>query len=169
MTIEEALVSALEFENRVREHYDRAAAQAPEGEASDFFRLMAREEEGHVAYLEDKLARCRAGEALGPADLSTVVPRAEWVAEGLRRLESVEREGERPYGVEHLETALRLEQEASEHYRRLVATVEDTEAKALFRRFLEIEDGHTAVVQAQLDYATGTGHFFGVREFTLDG
>ncbi len=169
MTIEDALASALEFEIRVREHYERAAARAPEGEASDFFRLMAEEEQGHVAYLEDRLARCRAGQALGPADLTTAVPRAEWLAEGLRRLESAERGGERAYGVEHLETALRLEQEASEHYRRLVAAVEDPEARALFRRFLEIEDGHTAVVQAQLDYATGTGHFFGIREFTLDG
>ena len=169
MTIEEALASALEFETRVREHYERAAAQAPDGDASDFFRLMAKEEAGHVAYLEHRLARCRAGEPLGPADVPTGVPRAEWVAEGLRRLESAGREGERAYGVDHLEKALRLEQEAGEHYRRLVAEVEHPEAEALFRRFLEIEDGHTALVRAQLDHATGTGHFFGVREFTLDG
>jgi hypothetical protein len=43
------------------------------------------------------------------------------------------------------------------------------EAKGLFKRFLEIEEGHLALVQAQIDQALGTGYWFDVREFDLEG
>ena len=43
------------------------------------------------------------------------------------------------------------------------------EARELFRRFLEIEEGHLALVQAQIDFVTGTGYWFDVREFNLEG
>ncbi len=39
----------------------------------------------------------------------------------------------------------------------------------MFNRFLEIEDGHTAIVQAEVDVLTRTGYFFDFQEFTLDG
>jgi hypothetical protein len=43
------------------------------------------------------------------------------------------------------------------------------EARPLFSRFLEIEEGHLAIVQAQLDLALGTGFWFDSQEFTIGG
>ena len=42
------------------------------------------------------------------------------------------------------------------------------EGKELFQRFLEIEVGHQAIVQAELDYLNQTGTFFDFQEFNLE-
>ncbi|MDW7710424.1 MAG: ferritin family protein [Deferrisomatales bacterium] len=169
MTIDEALVTALELEHRVRDHFRRAADQTPEPEARRFFELMAREEEGHVAYLEAKLDQWRQTGALGATELNTAVPSRDWLAEGRVSLQAQAAGLPGPSPRQHLFTALELEHQVSEFYRRLVASVDHPEAEELFRRFLEIEDGHTALVQAEIDYETHTGNFFDVQEFTLDG
>ncbi len=170
MTVEEALVSALEYERKVRDHYRAAADRARDERAVAFFRLMAGEEDRHVAYLEHLLETWRSDRTVADLRITSAAPRASWVKEGLRKIGKTSKAGvHRAYGVDHLEAALRLEQEVSDHYRELVKRVSDRAARAVFRRFLEIEDGHTALVRAELDYVTGTGHFFGIREFTLEG
>jgi rubrerythrin len=169
MTIEEALVTALEYEHQVRDHFRTAAEQSREPEAQRFFELMAREEQDHVEYLEAKLSQWRQTGALGKTELATAVPRRDWLAVGREPLERPARTTAAPSPREHLFTALELEHRVTEFYRRLVGSVEDPDAGVLFQRFLEIEDGHTALVQAEIDHETHTGNFFDIREFTLDG
>lgn len=169
VTVEEALRTALELEGKVRDHYRRAGAGAAGVAAGSFFALMEREEQGHVDYLEAELATWRAQGTLTPGEMATAVPSRAWLEEGVATLGPPEGQPERPETREHLFTALGLEQGISDLYRRLVAEVEDPEAAALFRRFLEIEDGHTALVQAEIDYETRTGYYFDFQEFTLDG
>ena len=65
-----------------------------------------------------------------------------------------------------LTKALKLEQETSDFYRRMVAEL--GEDGVLFKPFLEIEEGHEAIVQAELDYLNKTGHFFDFQEFNLE-
>ncbi len=76
----------------------------------------------------------------------------------------------RDYGteLEMLRKALALEQETSNFYRKMVAEMKVAEESALFKRFLEIEEGHQAIVQAEIDYLTGTGNFFNFEEFNLE-
>ncbi len=169
MTVEEALLSALEYERKVRDHYRMAADKADEERAVTFFRLMAGEEDRHVAYLEHLLERWQRGEDLGEPKIPSAVPKAAWVKEGIRKLGKVVPKAQTPAsGTEHLETALRLEERVSEHYDTLVQQVDDPRARSVFRRFLEIESGHTALVRAELDYVQWTGHGVGIREFTLE-
>ena len=66
-----------------------------------------------------------------------------------------------------LKDALKLEEEVSEHYRNLVNAVEG-DGQAMFRRFLEIEDGHTAIVRAEIDALEGNGFWFDIGEFSLE-
>jgi len=40
--------------------------------------------------------------------------------------------------------------------------------QVLFSKFLEIEDGHLAIVQAQLDSVQGMGFWFDIAEFRLE-
>ncbi|MEW6486868.1 MAG: ferritin family protein [Thermodesulfobacteriota bacterium] len=169
MTIEEALVTSLEYEHRVRDHFRTCAGQAASPEARGFFELMAREEQGHVDYLEAKLSRWRETGRVGKTELATAVPRRGWLARGKESLGARRPATGGPSPREHLYRALELEHQVSAFYRKLVDAVEEPEAAALFRRFLEIEDGHTALVQAEIDHETHTGVFFGVQEFTLDG
>jgi hypothetical protein len=42
------------------------------------------------------------------------------------------------------------------------------EGQELFRRFVEIEEGHVAIVQAEMDLVSGTGFWFDTAEFSLE-
>ncbi len=51
------------------------------------------------------------------------------------------------------------------NYKQMVATL-DAEGKSLFERFVEIEEGHLAIVQAEIDMVSGTGYWFDTAEFS---
>jgi rubrerythrin len=76
----------------------------------------------------------------------------------------------RDYGaeLELLKKALDLEIEATAFFRRMVAEL-DEEAQKLFARFVEIEAGHEAIVQAEIDALNGLGFWFDFTEFRFDG
>ena len=65
-----------------------------------------------------------------------------------------------------LRRALHMENEAGDFYKRMVEELPE-EARPLFARFVEIEDGHNAIVQAELDYASGAGFMFDFRDFGM--
>jgi len=169
MTIPEAIRTALEVEHRVRDEFAKMARTQDDPKAKAFFEVMAREEQGHVDYLEAALKRWETHGEVESKAIGSQVARRDWVAEGKKVLHRAEREARRPGSQEHLSAALELEHEVSALYRRLVGAVDDPKAQEMFRRFLEIEDGHTALVQAEMDYELNTGNFFDMREFTLDG
>lgn len=167
MTLEDAIKFALEFEGKVRDHYAEAAHKCTDPAGKKFFALLAREEQGHVDFLEQKLGELAAAGKLSDAPLPTVIPKSDWVVEGLDTLKASTEKRNYTDDLERLYTALKLEDEATAHYQKLVATM-GPEGKALFSRFLEIEDGHTALVQTEIDVATKTGYFYDFQEFNLE-
>jgi rubrerythrin len=78
--------------------------------------------------------------------------------------------GEQDFGVEleMLKKALALEIEATRFFTRMVSELADEERR-LFSRFVEIESGHEAIVQAEIDAVTGLGFWFDYTEFRLEG
>ncbi len=167
MTLEEAIVSALDFEKKVRDHYSFAAQNGKDPAGKKFFALLAREEQGHVDYLEERLREFRSSGKVGGSELPTVIPKSDWTIEGSEKLEASAAKRDYSGDVERLFTALKLEDEATEHYKKLVAAL-GPEGKALFQRFLDIEEGHTALVQAEVDVATRTGFFYDFQEFNQE-
>ena len=69
--------------------------------------------------------------------------------------------------IELLKIALELERQTSGFYRQLVDTLTLAE-RGLFARFLEIEQGHLLLVQAEIDALAGHGTWFDVMEFRLE-
>ena len=65
-----------------------------------------------------------------------------------------------------LEKALEVEYETSDFYKRMVLEL-PVEGQELFVRFVEIEEGHKAIVQAEIDSVTGLGYWFDMPEFNL--
>ena len=51
MTVEEAIVTALQYETKVRDHYLWATSEAGDPQGKVFFEMLAKEEQGHVDYL----------------------------------------------------------------------------------------------------------------------
>jgi rubrerythrin len=168
VTVEEAIKTSIEYETKVRDVYVDAVSRSEQPDGKRLFQLMADEEQHHLDYLEAKLAQWRDSGRVTPEGLRTALPSGETIAEGVAVLE--DKTGGRPGRVEleFLEKAHAVERETSAFYKRMVDELPDG-AKSLFSRFLEIEEGHLALVQAQIDQAMGTGFWFDVQEFTLEG
>lgn len=166
MNVEEALKTALEFENKVRDAYREMAEGAGSDVGRRVFGVLADEEQHHVEYLESRLSEWRRTGAITAEGLKTAIPRRAAIEEGVKGL-SREAAGEAPGGeVEMLRRALHMENEAGDFYKRMVEELPE-EARPLFARFVEIEDGHNAIVQAELDHATGSGFMFDFRDFGM--
>ncbi len=60
-----------------------------------------------------------------------------------------------------------MEAETSRFYESLVQDLPE-EHRPLFERFVEIEQGHLAIVQAELDNLRGLGFWFDVQEFDME-
>ena len=166
MTIEEALKTAIQFENEVRDVYRGATDQVADPIGKRVFTVLANEEQGHVDYLENCLARWRASGVVESAQLDTAVPSQAKIAEAAHNVSSGISGMDRANEIALLGKALEAERKTSSFYRKMVAEL-STEGQKLFERFVSIEEGHLAIVQAELDSLTGTGAWFDVLEVKL--
>lgn len=169
MNIEEAIKTALEYENKVRDAYRHAAEQATDPVGVRVLGALANEEQGHVDYLNHKLEQWTQTGKITTETLETVVPSPERIAEGLQRLEDRKIEPQdRSDEVALLKQALQLEVETGNFYRKMVKEL-DGDGRKLFERFVEIEEGHEAIVDAELNAVSGRGFWFDMQEFSLEG
>jgi rubrerythrin len=167
MTLEEAILTSLEHETNVRDYYSAAARVCSDRKGRAFFEMMAKDEQGHVEYLTAKLAEWRSEGAIKDEALATIVPSREWVAKGMERMVATGSKGDMKQESDRLYTALKMEEEVTQFYRGLATSVPGGEK--MFRRFIEIEDGHTAVVQAEIDMVHKNGYFYDFLEFGQEG
>ena len=170
MTPEEAIKTALKYERKVTDLYVEAVNSTNDKGARKFFQLMADEERSHVDFLESKLSEWQDGEDLSSIVIETVLPSPDMVKEGLERLKTtMDSDRSESYGVEvdMLKKALKAEEETSAFYRKLADTLPE-KLREVFRRFIEIEDGHRSAVEAELDAVEGNSFWFNVQEFNLE-
>ncbi len=170
MTLQEAIGTALDYEVKVRDHYLEGAKVLEDPKGKALFDLLGKEEQGHVDYLEHCLAEWKETGKVGSAKpVESLLPKGvAWIDQAKKRLQ--QRPGKRVASATELESvklALQYEKEASGFYRTLVSTLPESE-RELFATFLTIEDGHVALVQAQLDMVTGLGFWFDTMEFNLE-
>jgi rubrerythrin len=166
MTLEEAIKTAIDYETKVRDAYLDNVDSIAEGTGRRVFKTLGDEEQGHLDYLHARLDEWHKTGHVSLSKLETVVPARDVIEAGVKKLD--DHLAERDYGTERemLRKALLLEQETSAFYRRMVAEL--GEDGKLFQRFMEIEEGHEAIVQAELDYLNKTGHFFDFEEFSME-
>lgn len=167
MTIEQAIISSLDFERRVRDYYARAADKTDDPNGKKVFAALAEEEQGHVDYLEARLEQWQTTGKVSSPYLATTLPNPEWLREGKGRMKAVALKSDYSTEIALLRDSAKLEDEVSELYKKLVAELPPEEGK-MFRRFLEIEDGHTAIVEAEIDALQKDGFWFSLREFDLE-
>jgi len=169
MKLDEAISTALDMERKVRDHYFRSAKGLEDAQGRKVFETLGKEEQGHVDFLEHCLAEWKKTGKVADRPLKSILPKGvKWIEEQRRKLQG--RPGKRVAGAGELDAiklALKYENEASAFYHKLVAEL-PAENQPLFTQFLEIEDGHVALVQAQLDSVQGMGFWFDVMEFRLE-
>ena len=167
LSVEEAIKTAMEFETKVRDTYAEAVEKANDQISKKVFGILAKEEQGHLDYLEHRLKELHDTGKVNASELPTVIPTAEVIKEKTKHLEKTVHSSVDDREIEMLKQAFEAEKTTSGFYREMVATMKDEE-QVMFQKFLEIEEGHVAIVQAELNAAMGFGAFFDFEEFNLE-
>lgn len=169
MNLEQAITTAIKYETRVHATYVEAAAGAENEVARRVFSTLCEEEKGHIKYLRERLEEWRADGKINIVEIGTQIGSPAAIEAGAARLRSSLEGGKKGSAgpeLESLNKALDAERETSEFYRQMVATL-DSDGKRLFERFVEIEEGHVAIVQAEIDMVHGSGYWFDTADFKL--
>jgi len=167
VTIEEAIKTAIEFETQVRQVYRNAAEGASDSVGKRIFKVLAEEEQGHLEYLRHKLDEWKKSGRLTAERLNTVIPSRERIRKAISTLEARRSGDERGGELQMLTRALDVEVKTNEFYKRMVKEL-PKEGKQLFAHFVEIEEGHLAIVRAEIDYLSKTGYWFDFKEFDME-
>jgi rubrerythrin len=168
MTIEEAIQTAVEYETNVKGVYKSAIESAMDPVGKRVFKVLADEEQGHLDYLHHKLDELKETGNVTPETLETCIPSEAAIARGISQLESRLEGEDKGSEIKMLEKALKVEEETSNFYKKMVAEL-PAEGQDFFERFVEIEEGHMLIVQAEIDCLKGTGYWFDFKEFSLEG
>jgi rubrerythrin len=169
MKLEEAIKTALEYEVGVHGIYLEAMEKTADPDAQRIFKVLCDEEMGHVAYLKNRLEEWERTGKIVVKKLGTSIPEKKAISEGLQEM----RKTLKPKPTQHraelelLRRALDAEIKTGKFYKEMVATL-DGEGQALFKRFVEIEEGHEAIVQAEIDSVSNLGFWFDTSEFRLE-
>lgn len=165
MTLDEAIKTALDYENKVRDAYKAAASSASDDVGKRVFNVLGLEEQGHIDYLKSKLEELKETGKVTTEILDTVVPPKHVIDEGVSKLDTHLSKPDHGSEMELLSKALQLEIATSNFYKKMVE--EMGEEGAVFARFLEIEIGHQTIVQAEMDFCNKSGYLFDFQDFGM--
>jgi rubrerythrin len=166
-TLEEAITNAIDYETRIRDLYREAVDGTQDPKGKKVFQALADDEQRHIDYLEAKRTQWYAEGRITVESLTSLIPSSELMTTDIEDLKQTMAGEDRRDEKRMLSKALQVEVETSAFYRTMVAQMEG-DARAMFARFLEIEDGHIAAVQAELDYISHTGFWFDFQEFDME-
>lgn len=167
MTLGEAIQTALDYETRIRDIYMEAAERATDPVGQGLFRTLADDEQYHIDYLNKKFEQWQRSGHLTVEALQSSVPDLDTIIKNVDRLEKRMVEEDRGDEKQMLSKALTVEVETSNFYRKMVDEM-SREGQDLFSRFLVIENGHIAAVQAELDFLSSSGYWFDWKEFDME-
>ena len=167
MDLGEAIAVAIESEIGVINIYEKYASQFTSEVGKKIFEALGKEEEDHVAYLRVKLAQWKESGKLSVDSIDTIVPSVDTIKNNVAKLKAVDGQTVADSELEAFKKALEMEINATNFYKDLVSKLSEQDRK-LFERFIEIEEGHEAIVRAEIDQARGLGYWFDFMEFDLE-
>ena len=173
MELGKALKTAIEYEIRVKNVYDEATESTSDNVGKRVFMVLAKEEQRHLDYLNSRLEEWQREGSITVEELETYIPPKQKMDDEANKLKlklQTTKSDDKFKNVQlkMLRKALELEQETSDFYKRMVSELSSV-GQELFIRFVEIEEGHKAIVQAEIDSVTGIGYWFDMPEFNLAG
>ena len=167
MTLEEAIKTALEYENRIRDIYLESVGATDDPAGKKIFQQLADDEQRHIDYLENKLTEWQSTGRITMEKLESTIPPADFIRREATKV-MLRLEGDhRGLKQQMLSKALKAEIETSDFYRQMVQQLAD-DGRVMFSRFLEIENNHIQAVQFELDHVGRTGYWFGFEEFDME-
>jgi len=167
MTLEEAIKTAIEYEIRIRDIYLEATAAIDDEVGQRIFETLGNDEQHHIDYLQHQLEQFQITGTIDPQKLDSVIPSQEIVNREADKVKSMLAKDFLGIKQQMLSKALKVEVETSDYYQKLVNEL-PADGRALFERFLEIENNHIRAVQFELDYLGKTGYWFDFKEFDME-
>ena len=167
MTIEEAIKTAVEYEVRIRDIYREATAAVNDEIGKRIFETLGKDEQYHIDYLHYKLKQWQDTGAIVSERLDSAIPSAEVVNREAEKIKTLVAKDFLGIRRQMLSKALKMEIETSDFYQKMVNEL-PAEGRALFERFLEIENNHIKAVQFELDYLSKNGYWFDIKEFDME-
>jgi rubrerythrin len=169
MKLDNAIKEALEYESGVHRVYLEAMDKTANEAAKHIFKVLCDEEMGHLKYLRERLDEWQKTGKIKVKKLGTSIPKREAINKRLQDLrETVKPKPTKQIPeLESLKKALDAEVKASNFFKEMVGKL-DGEGQELFRRFVEIEEGHEAIVQAEINTVGNWGFWFDTPEFRLE-
>lgn len=167
MKIEKAIQTAIEYETKILDVYVQAVEDVEDARGKKVLQMLADEEKGHVAYLQDKLRTWQDQGVLHFETLPSRLPPVDSTQAEASKI--AQKFSENPLIRERqiLERAVKAEIETSKFYEGLVKELSD-DCRHMFARFLEIENEHLQLVQAELDFHTQNGFWFDFAEIDME-
>jgi rubrerythrin len=163
MNIEQALKTAIEMEEHVQAFYKENAETFNSEVASQIFTRLAEEEQGHVNYLKRRHDKWLEKGILEEDSLKSFLPDKDMIENKLQSLSQVTDQADVEYEVDVFKQALKLEQQISAYYKKLVAELPEDD-RSMFEGFLHIEESHEAIIQAEILSAISSGIWFDFME-----
>jgi rubrerythrin len=167
MDLDQALKTAIQYETKIRDVYRKSAEQTPDETGKRILGLLADEEQLHLDFLREKLHEWSESGRITRTRPETTLPPGEVVAKSLGKVGNKLAGTDRSSELELLKQALEAEKETSSFYHQVVQEL-DGEGRTLFEPFVEIEDGHITIVQAEIDSLNGLGYWYDFMEFNLE-
>ncbi len=167
MTLEEAIKTAIEFEAQVSDVYRHAMENTSDPIGKRTFGVLADEEQRHLNYLKSRLDELQRTGGITAEELDTAIPSQQMIREGISRLETRMTQKDKGDELQMLGKALEVENDTTNFYRKMANEL-SAEGQKVFARFVEIEEGHLAIVQAEIDFLSRTGYWFDVKEFDME-
>ena len=167
MTIQEAIHTAIGYETKVHEVYRGTLDKIQDPAGKHIFQVLADEEKGHLDYLNHKIEQLRQTGAVSAGPLATAVPARDKLAAAAKAFQQKIARVDSSSDLKLLQQALDVELETSRFYAGVLGQL-PPEGQQFFARFVEIEEGHVAIVQAQIDHISQTGFWFDCLEVDFD-
>ncbi len=171
MNLDEAIKTAIEYETKVRDVYFESMDQAKDPVGKRVLQVLVNEEQGHLDYLQNRLEEWESTGEITVEILESVIPSKRMIEDKVttlkKKLETTPSDKKfSEIELQILKKALKVEEETSEFYKRMVQELPE-HGQELFLRFVEIEEGHKVIVQAEIDSVTMLGYWFDMPEFDL--
>lgn len=162
----DALKTALEAEKEGARSYREYAQKTTDPTGRKMFEALARDEEDHAAILQEQASRL--GDGLSWCAYTQKESELQVLRPTLAPVEARKRSTEGMNDLDALRIALAQEKAAIELYQQQAQTLQDKQARDMYRKLTAMEETHYDFLQAQLDHIEGTGFWFGIPEFSLE-
>ena len=131
------------------------------------YQFLLDEEQQQIDYLLDKLEQWEIAGKISSETFQLDAFSSRYLARCTSRLKSDLPAQDEQCELNILRSAMDVDNEVTAFLEKIKNELPD-ETHGIFERFIEIEEGHAKVLQAEIDYIEKMGFWFDIREFDLE-